>query len=72
MYLLGVLGRPKGDCRLLSSFRLPNLPAFAWRAATDMPAEVFSMSKPSAYQWKWQRPFKDKPHDDGGGNGKDN
>ena len=33
--------------RLLSDFRPPNLPAFAWRAAGDISAEVFSMREPS-------------------------
>jgi len=44
----GVLGRSKGDFRLLSGFWSPNLPAFAWRAAGDMSAEEFSISEPSA------------------------
>jgi len=42
-----VLGRPKGDSRLLYDFRPPNLPQISWRATRDISAEVFSISKPS-------------------------
>jgi len=56
-YLLGVLGRLNGDCRLLSGYRPPNLPEFALRATGDISAEGFCMRKQ-------QRPFKEKPHDD--------
>ena len=59
-------GGLKGDSRLLSGFRTPNLPAFTWRATGDISAEVFSMNKPSARRSlvETATPFKDKPHDD--------
>jgi len=39
-----------GDSWLLSDFRPNNLPAFAWQATGDISAEVFSMSKLSAWR----------------------
>ena len=48
--MLGVLGHPKGDSRLLSGFWPPKFPTFAWRATENISAEVFSMTKTSAWR----------------------
>jgi len=46
----GCWGTPRAISGDSSGFQPPNLPVFAWRAAGDISAEVFSMSKPSCME----------------------
>jgi len=60
----GTLGHPKGDFWLLSGFRLPNLPTFAWRATSQLKCFPRVSILHGGHSGKRQHLFKEKPHDD--------
>ena len=62
-----MLGRPKGDFRLLlSGFRRPNFPCSPGELPWTSQLKCFSWASllHGGHSWNRQRLFKDKPHDD--------